>query len=414
MQAFFKSIKSSPLQFLKRFKIVASLFCVALLLFSWPQHELDAGASLLIPYGGSSRLKEFTKSMKNTLRIRAFGNETILYDARKKNHKEDFTVLNQNGYTPLFLYKDNKPTKKESLFGLLPSFFTRKYNKAMVLGLGVGMTASVVADLYDFVKVFEINPGTERIMRLLKDKNRNLMNKSNVEIVIQDGFIGTYLEEDKSYDVIISTLSNTTYYSASKLYSKEYFEIAKQKLHDEGVFAIWYDSRYSLSSIDTFYNTLSSVFKECRTFLLDVEYHLLICGQNLKYKVNKNIQSKNEFIKELVSHTSYLEINAQKYFGQKKYGTKMNTLNKLLTGYKIDIHQEKKRFPFIDVIEDRLVALDKDSRLKMCEALLFFGGYWRCDCMLNPKECCPANQVYCSEGIYEGQCRLSCNFKSLQ
>ena len=249
-------------------------------------------------------------------------------------------------------------------------------------------------------------------MHLLKDKNRNLMSKDNLEIVIQDGFIGTYLEEDKSYDAIISTLSNTTYYSASKLYSKEYFEIAKRKLRNEGVFAIWYDSRYALSNIDMFYNTLLSVFKECRTFLLSTEYHLLICGQNLKYKPNKNI-IKNKFIKELVSYTSYLEIDAQKYFGQKKYGTKVNTLNKLLTEYKTYVYSDKKNLPFINMVEDRLYTLDKDNKLEMCKALLFFGNYWRCNCILNPKKCCPANQVYCTEGIHEGQCRSNCSFNSL-
>ena len=417
METFFLKFKKFILSFLPALTTFSGFFFVIILVVSWPQNELDAGSSYMRwSYGDASdELKKFTKRMKNIRRVRTFGNETILYDAQSDFVREGFTVLNQNGYTPLFLYKHHKGRRREALFGVFPSLFTNENNKAIVLGLGGGITASVVADLYDFVKVFEINSGTAKIMPLLKFENRNLVDKENVEIVIQDGFIGTYLEEDNSYDAIISTLSNTTYYSASKLYSREYFEIAKQKLTSEGVFAIWYDSRYALSSIDMFYNTLKSVFNECKTFLLNTEYHLLICGENLKYQNSIKINTaENQFVKELVSRAPYLEVDAKKYFGIQKYSTTVNTLNKLLTGYKTYVYEKGRMTPFINLIEEKIESVDKEGALQTCEALVFLGNYWKCHCVLNPKECCPRNQTYCLKGIYKGQCREDCNLKILQ
>ena len=373
------------IQTLKRIKIIISFLLIIIFFFFWPQRELDAGEGH-IKWLGKDGLKYYVEYMSNIRRIRSFGNETIFYDVFDKANKETVTIFNHNGYISLRFYNDNKTKRRESLFGVLPSLFSKENKKALVLGLGSGITASAVSEFYQSTKVFEVNSTMKKVAYRLRDKNRNLLKKKHVEILIQDAFIGTYLEEDNSYDIINHTISNLDYYAASKTFSQEFFKIAKKKLKKKGVFSLWYDSRRSLSSIDTVYNTLLSVFNECRTFLLSSYYHIVICGENLKLKSPTNLNIEDKFIKEVISYTPFLEVDAQKYFGQKKYSAEINTLDKLRTNHKIFYHRYNRGEKY-DSRPDQMDSFNEliwsilnnpnNNPLKICEALHFFGYFWR-------------------------------------
>ncbi len=387
---------------LKLRHIAITFFVSIFLVLSWPNKELSAGASYL----RRPELAKHIKNMKNIYRVRSFGNETITYEAWSDYYNLPIVVLNQNGYLPMFLFRNDQNKKKESLFGVFSSLFTEYHNKALILGLGVGMTTFAASHLYKSVKVFEINPTTTKIVKRFASKNEHLLERDNVEIIMQDGFIGTYLEPNESYDAIISTLSSMVHHSASKMYSKDFLEIAKKKLTKNGVFSIWYDSRYPVSDIDILYDTLLSVFNECNTFLLDPYYHFLICGKKLKQKSHKDINTKNEFIKELLSHAPYLKVDAQKYFGRKKHNNKLNTLNKLMTSYKI--YKESHDYElFLKLIREKLRDLTSDP-LKICKSISFLERYEDCECILDSSHCCPKDMVYCINANYEGECRFSC------
>ena len=368
----------------KIYVVISGLFVLIILLF-WPQNELDAGSNRMRSFN-KKILSHFTNDMRNIRRIRSFGNETILYDVFNSFEKRiDSTVLSHNGYVSLSFYDDNKTVRRESLFGTLPSLFSKENKRALVLGLGSGITASAVSDFYEFVKIFEVNPTMKKVSHRLRKQNRNLLWKDNIEIVIQDAFIGTYLEEDGSYDLINHTISNLSYYTASKIFSKEFFEIVKNKLKKDGVFSLWYDSRFSFANIDIVYNTLLSVFDGCKTFLLNAYYHVVVCGESLELRPYKDFNLEDEFIQTVASYTPYLEVNAQKYFGQGKYETKINILNKLLTyhNYSYQIYHQFDESqshpvefdPFIQLVLESINNSKNDNK-KICEALNFFGYQW--------------------------------------
>ncbi len=371
-------LKNSSL-FLFSLKILITILCIFILIVSWPQKELDVGFWEISSVGPVS-LKEYINSVKKDIyRIRSFGNETIIYNALDRFHNLPVTILNHNGYLSLRFLKYGWAKKRESLFGALPRLFSKHHDRALVLGLGSGVTVSAVSDLYKSVKVFEINSTMKEVVKFLKKQNRNLLEKDNVKIVIQDGFIGTYLEEDGSYDLINHTASDLLYYPASKLYSKEFFKIIKKKLKTNGVFNLWYDSKSTIVEIDTLYNTLLSVFSECEAFLLNSHYHLLICGDRLKMARYKDINTKSEFIKEILSYAPYLKVNARKYFGKNKYSKEINTLNKPTTRHKYHFIPFDDLDPFFQMIIDKLENPNND-RDKVCEILNMLGSYhWYCE-----------------------------------
>ena len=390
--------------------LIAIFLSIVCLVFYWPHKELDAGVEQII-HQNARVFKSYVDSMHNIYRIRSFGNETILYDIGRsemdKNNtlkkdistKEDIstkdaslkdydfpeqTILNHSSYVPLRFSKNNKTKRRETLFGILPSLYLKHHDKALVLGLGSGVTVSAVADIYKSVKVFEINSTMKKISNILRDKNRDLHLKNNVEVTIQDGFIGTYLEEDNTYDFITLSVSSLIFYSASKLYSKEFFEIAKKKLKKEGVFSIWYDSYYSFSNIDALYNTALSVFEECKTFILSVYYHTLICGEKLKHHPYTSLNIENKFIKKVLSFTPYLNIDVRRYFGNKKYSKKTNTLDKLLTNQGGHFYHGGGEVtfdfdPFMELVNIELQRSSENDLFKICETLLYFGGHWKCE-----------------------------------
>ncbi len=127
-----------------------------------------------------------------------------------------------------------------ALLGLIPALLARTPERALVVGYGTGVTAGELASLDSMreVLVAEISPAVIRAAPLFDYGNRNASHNPVVRIVSGDAY-RTLRRIPGTFDVIVSEPSNPWVAGIERLYSREYLEVARDKLSPGGVHAQW-------------------------------------------------------------------------------------------------------------------------------------------------------------------------------
>jgi len=197
-----------------------------------------------------------------------------------------------NGYRSLTFGPAKKTVLHEMIVGATPALFSKDTKQALVLGLGTGITAGSTATLYDHVDVAEINPAMLNILPHFREEHQNLTDKPHVSIQIEDG-ITKLLTSSKTYDAIINTVTSPHYYAASKLYTRDFYNIAKSRLSDGGVYSGWFDVSIGQDGITMMLNTLEASFESCRYFLMANAYFNVVCRDgDLFYRSSSQIDER--------------------------------------------------------------------------------------------------------------------------
>jgi spermidine synthase len=125
-------------------------------------------------------------------------------------------------------------------FALVPLSHTPGRNEALVIGLGTGHSAAVIADAgFGHVDVAEIAPGIVLAARnVLADLNGQVLDKKNVSLHMDDGrnFV---LRSHKAYDVVSMEISSVWFAGATNLYAREFYEAVRERLAPGGIFQQW-------------------------------------------------------------------------------------------------------------------------------------------------------------------------------
>lgn len=121
-----------------------------------------------------------------------------------------------------------------------PSLFVSRYERALVVGLGTATTLGAVAAYpWRTIDVVEISPAiVEAAERYFGEVNRNSLRDPRVKLHIVDGR-NFLLVEQRQYDLITMELSSIWLIGSASLYSREFYELAKQRLAPGGVFQQW-------------------------------------------------------------------------------------------------------------------------------------------------------------------------------
>ncbi|MBE9528355.1 MAG: fused MFS/spermidine synthase, partial [Proteobacteria bacterium] len=127
------------------------------------------------------------------------------------------------------------------LIGYLPLFYHPKPTEVLNIGLGAGFTVGATkehpdVEVVDFV---EIDPLViEAVDEHFSFYNNNALTDPKVNAHVDDGrhFLTT---TKKKYDVIISEPPNIWVSGVSQLFTKEFYDIAKAHLNEDGIFVQW-------------------------------------------------------------------------------------------------------------------------------------------------------------------------------
>jgi spermidine synthase len=125
-------------------------------------------------------------------------------------------------------------------FALVPLIHLPSANEALVIGLGTGHSANVVADAgFAQVDIAEIAPGIIKAARsVLFDLNGGVLDKTNVSLHLDDGrnFV---LRSKKQYDLVTIEISSVWFAGATNLYAREFYVAVHEKIATHGILQQW-------------------------------------------------------------------------------------------------------------------------------------------------------------------------------
>jgi spermidine synthase len=121
------------------------------------------------------------------------------------------------------------------LLAQFPMALHPRPRKVMVLGLASGVTAGeVLAYPVERLDVLEINPQVAEASAFFRPWNGDVLRDPRTHLIVQDAKAHLLLSRER-YDVIISEPSNPWMAGLAELYSREFFERARDRLEDGGI-----------------------------------------------------------------------------------------------------------------------------------------------------------------------------------
>ncbi len=145
-------------------------------------------------------------------------------------------VTNQTSLTGTHLYAQ----RYMGLLGHLPVMFSQSPQRALVICLGTGMTASAVIahDQVQHLDVVEISPEVAAVDPLFQAANHNLLADPRVTLSIEDGR-HALLAAANPYGVITLEPPPPRDAGVVSLYSRDFYRLTLQRLVPGGVVAQW-------------------------------------------------------------------------------------------------------------------------------------------------------------------------------
>lgn len=277
--------------------VLAVIVLVPLKMPRWDRFILTSGVTI---YGDryenlsrdSLRLEEmrrdemlfYREGLTATVSVHRIGKDYIYFKSNGKidgSHGDSLSQL-MTGYVPLLLHPGGE--------------------RAAVIGLGSGMTAHAVAAFpLREIEVLEIEPAMAQVTEFFKDKNGKVLEDPRVRLIATDGR-NYIVASPKLYDVIAAEPSNPWIAGIANLYTREFYEVVKTKLKEDGIFAQWFHN-YSMSPDDfrMVFNTFVQAFPHVTLWGMKESDFLLIGTkqeQVFSYERLRNDFSKNQVLRE--------------------------------------------------------------------------------------------------------------------
>ena len=277
------------------FKAVFILIMLALSIFSfsffqWNKYALTSGPAVYarqyllkpeIVYGepekeeiifykdGLSANVAVSQSPKGYLAMRVNGK--VDASAGKIEFKEigDLDTMLLTGYLPLLLH----PKQPEN---------------ALIVGLGSGITLGAMTQYpLDEIDLVEIEPAIIEGAKHFKEFNHDALNDSRVKTIIEDGR-NLLLISPKKYDIISSQPSNPWVKGNANLFTKEYYQLSRNRLKENGLMFQWVQL-YSLDKEDlkSIIYTFSEIFPYFQVWSSPSYKDLFLVGSLTPLKIDQ-------------------------------------------------------------------------------------------------------------------------------
>ena len=253
-----------------RAPIVAAATIVLTVLPAWSPQVLAGGAYKYAPYIGVADLANDLQTWKllyledgsaATVSVRELAGQRSLVINGKVDASNMGDMLTQR------------------LLGLLPVLLHPHAERVLVLGLGSGVTAAsaLAPGTTRAVDVVEISPEVVTASDYFRRENGDVLRSAGVRLVVGDG--RSHLSfTTRRYDVIVSEPSNPWMAGIASLFTREFFETARDRLQPDGIICQWAHT-YDISSRDlkSIVGTFTSVFPQSTMWLVG-DGDLLLIG----------------------------------------------------------------------------------------------------------------------------------------
>jgi spermidine synthase len=191
--------------------------------------------------------------------------------------KNDYVLYN-SGKPDASTHTVDMPT--QTLLAHFPLLFHPHPKQVLVLGFASGITAGEI--LYypvEKLDVVDINQQVIAASSFFRPWNNNVLSNPRTRLIIQDGRAHLALTNRK-YDVIISEPSNPWMAGLATLFTRESFELAKERLNDSGIFVQWVHSyQIDWGAFSLIGRTFQKVFPHSKLIRIsDNSYDCLLVG----------------------------------------------------------------------------------------------------------------------------------------
>jgi spermidine synthase len=252
---------------------VAGALCAAVAL-AW---TIPPASSDLIAYGRSAALQT--------------GRGKVIYQGEGMNSSVAVTLLDsgaRNFHVSGKIEASSEPQdmRLQRMLGHIPALLHPEPKSVLVVGCGAGVTAGsfVVHPSVERIVICEIEPLIPQVVaKHFALENYKVVEDRRVEIVYDDArhYI---LTTDEKFDIITSDPIHPWVKGAATLYTEEYFELCKSRLHPGGVVTQWvplYESHPAAvkSELATFFR----VFPSATVWSNDIQgvgYDVVLLGQS--------------------------------------------------------------------------------------------------------------------------------------
>jgi len=165
--------------------------------------------------------------------------------------------------------------------GVLAAFLHPKPKSAFIVGLGTGETPGWLAEVASIerVDVVELEPSINKMARLCKVVNHNVLEHPKVHCIYNDAR-EVLLTTSTTYDLIFSEPSNPWRAGIANLFTQEFYRSAQSRLNNGGLFVQWLQG-YEIDeqTVATVLATLQSVFGHVEIWQSKPEDMLLVCSK---------------------------------------------------------------------------------------------------------------------------------------
>jgi len=224
---------------------------------------------LYLSFNSFTSLEELDSARQRSKSIEKFRGAQDVFSLNHAGGDVQFII---NGYLSMWL---NLPAEK--IVGAFPAMFAPRTDRALVLGVGSGLTAGTAACLFDRLDCVEISQTVLKNQWRMAAYNFDIASRRNVRFVLDDGIHFMKLCREQ-YPLIINTVTSPRYFSSSKLYTVDFLESVRRCLAPDGVYVTWIDSRIGPRGLDIILKTIAQRFPRCALSGIWSGYFLLLCS----------------------------------------------------------------------------------------------------------------------------------------
>lgn len=153
------------------------------------------------------------------------------------------------------------------MLGLMPVLFAPRTDNALIVGFASGVSVgSLLQSPLKSLECVELEPATLEAASYFNHVNHKPLEDARLRLIIDDA--RTYLRVTSvQYDIIVSEPSHPWVPGVANLFTKEFFELGRSRLRDDGVFVQWVQIyQLSTESLRSVLATYQSVFPHVQMF----------------------------------------------------------------------------------------------------------------------------------------------------
>ena len=194
----------------------------------------------------------------------------------------DITSMAINGRTNA---SDREDMPTQVMLGQLPLLLAPRLRNALVVGYATGVTAgSMLQSPIESVECIELEPATVNGSRFFEHVNNHPLSDPRLHLIIDDA--RTYLRVTPNrYDMIVSEPSHPWVPGVANLFTREFFQLGRDRLNDDGIFVQWLQIyQLSTDSLRSVLATFHETFPYVQVFRVEGAWKgkdLLLVGSSI-------------------------------------------------------------------------------------------------------------------------------------